>query len=80
MLAVSTTDQIRLANLWDMDLRLAKSIRLGNASLTLAGDLFNVFNSNTELYRNPSAGGSAYNRLDEILAPRIARLSARFTF
>src|SRR5205814_1051294 len=80
VLAVSTTDQIRLSNLWDMDLRLAKSIRLGGASLTLAGDLFNVFNSNTELYRNPSAGGSSYNRLDEILAPRIARLSARFTF
>jgi hypothetical protein len=80
VLAVSTIDQIRLKNLWDLDLRLAKSLKLGGASLTVAADLFNVFNSNTELYRNPSAGGTAYNRLDEILAPRIARLSARFTF
>jgi len=80
VLAVSTTDQIRLKNLWDLDLRLAKSIRFGGASLTLAGDLFNVFNANTELYRNPNASGTAFNRLDEILAPRIARLSARFTF
>ncbi|HEU0107814.1 MAG TPA: hypothetical protein VFT38_16655, partial [Vicinamibacteria bacterium] len=80
VLAVSTTDQIRLKNLWDLDLRVAKSIRFGGASLTLAGDLFNVFNANTELYRNPSASGTAFNRLDEILAPRIARVSARFTF
>jgi carboxypeptidase family protein/TonB-dependent receptor-like protein len=79
MLGVSTTDQVRLKNLWDMDLRLAKSLKLGGANLTLAGELFNLFNSNTELYRNPQANG-AYNRLDEILAPRIARLSARFTF
>jgi hypothetical protein len=80
VLAVSTTDQIRLKNLWDLDLRLAKSLRLGGASLTLAGEIFNALNSNTELYRNPSASSTSFNRLDEILAPRIARVSARFTF
>src|SRR5262249_34672580 len=80
MLGVSTTDQIRLKSLWDMDFRLAKSLRLGTANLTIAGELFNLFDSNTELYRSPQANSSAYNRLDEILAPRIARLSARITF
>jgi hypothetical protein len=80
VLAVSTTDQIRLKNLWDVDLRVAKSIRLGGAHLTVAGELFNALNSNTELYRNPSATSTSFNRLDEILAPRIARVSARFTF
>jgi hypothetical protein len=80
VLAVSTTDQIRLKNLWDVDLRVAKNIRLGGAHLTVAGELFNALNANTELYRNPSATSTSFNRLDEILAPRIARLSARFTF
>ena len=55
VLAVDTTDQIRLKNLWDLDLRLAKSLRFGSTNLTLAGEIFNVFNSNTELYRNPNA-------------------------
>ena len=80
VLAVSQTDQLRLKNLWDLDLRLAKSLRLGAANLILAGELFNEFNSNSDLYRNPDASSTVYNRLDEILAPRIARLSARFTF
>jgi len=80
VLAVSTTDQIRLKSLWDLDVRLAKTMRFGGASVTLAGEIFNAFNSNTELYRNPSATSTSFNRLDEILAPRIARLSAKFSF
>jgi Carboxypeptidase regulatory-like domain len=80
VLAVSSTDQIRLKNLWDLDLRLAKSIKFGGASLTVAGEIFNALNANTELYRNPNATSTSLNRLDEILAPRIARVSARFTF
>jgi hypothetical protein len=80
VLAVDTTDQIRLKNLWDLDVRLAKTLRFGGASVTLAGEIFNALNANTELYRNPNATSTSFNRLDEILAPRIARLSARFTF
>jgi hypothetical protein len=80
VLAVSTTDQIRLKSLWDLDVRLAKTLRFGGSSVTLAGEIFNALNANTELYRNPSATSTSFNRLDEILAPRIARLSARFTF
>ncbi|HEX6739844.1 MAG TPA: TonB-dependent receptor [Vicinamibacteria bacterium] len=80
VLAVSETDQIRLKNLWDLDLRLAKSLKFRGTNVTLAGEVFNLLNANTELYRNPSATSSSFNRLDEILAPRIARLSARLTF
>jgi hypothetical protein len=80
VLAVSEVDEIRLKNLWDLDVRLAKSLRIRGASITLAGEVFNVLNANTELYRNPSATSATFNRLDEILAPRIARVSARLTF
>jgi hypothetical protein len=80
VLAVSETDQIRLKNLWDVDLRLAKSLKLRGTSVTVAAEVFNLLNASTELYRNPSATSSSFNRLDEILAPRIARLSARLTF
>jgi hypothetical protein len=80
VLAVNTTDQLRLKNLWDLDVRLAKTMRFGGAHVTLAGEIFNALNANTELYRNPNATSTSLNRLDEILAPRIARVSARFTF
>jgi hypothetical protein len=73
-------DAIRLKNLWNLDLRLAKNLRLGGANLILAGEVFNALNANTELYRNPQANATTFNRLDEILAPRIARISARLTF
>ena len=39
-----------------------------------------MFNANTELYRNPNAAGATFNRLDEILAPRIVRFGVRFSF
>jgi hypothetical protein len=80
VLAVSNTDDIRLKNLWDLDLRLAKNLRFGGTNITIAGEVFNALNANTELYRNPAATSTSFNRLDEILAPRIARLSARLTF
>jgi hypothetical protein len=80
VLAVGDTDQVRLPNLWNLDLRLAKNIKFGGANLVLGVEVFNALNSNTELYRNPSASSTAFNRLDEILAPRIVRLGARMTF
>ncbi|PYQ23569.1 MAG: hypothetical protein DMF81_08345, partial [Acidobacteria bacterium] len=67
--------------MWDLDLRLAKNFRLGgNTRLTLAGEVFNTFNSNTELFRTTEVTSSGLNQLNEILAPRIVRISARLTF
>ena len=73
-------DKSRYPSVWDLDLRLAKNLKLGSGRLTLAAEVFNAFNSNTDLFRNTDATSNALNRLDEILAPRIARFSARFTF
>jgi hypothetical protein len=39
-----------------------------------------VFNGNTELNRVRQANAASFNRLDEILSPRILRLGARFSF
>ena len=80
VLAVGEVDDVRLPNLWNLDARLAKNFKLGRTNLVVAGEVFNALNANTALYRNPQANGSTFNRLDEILAPRIARVSARFSF
>jgi len=74
-------DDTRLPALWDLDLRLAKTFRFGeSARVMLSAEMFNVFNSNTELNRVHDASSDAFNRLDEILAPRIVRFGARVSF
>jgi hypothetical protein len=82
VLATSTEqDTQRFPDLWDVDLRLAKSFSFGERlRLTLSTEMFNVFNSNTEMNRINDFDSSAYRRLDEILAPRIVRFGARVSF
>jgi hypothetical protein len=79
-LATEALDSERYPDLWNLDLRLAKNFKFGRANLNIAADLFNVFNSNTELNRIRQANSSTFNRLDEILSPRILRLGARLSF
>jgi hypothetical protein len=74
-------DSNRFPDLWNVDLRLAKNIKLGGRSnLTLSAEMFNVLNSGTELKRIADASANSYNRLDEILAPRIVRFGAKLGF
>jgi hypothetical protein len=80
-LATPRIDSERHPNLWNLDLSLARRIELGEGrGVRLALDLFNVFNSSTELNRFRQANSAAFNRLDEILSPRILRLGAELTF
>jgi hypothetical protein len=81
VLAEGPIDQFRYPNVWDVDLRLAKNLGLGGSRrITIAAEVFNALNANTELYRNTDATSSALNRLDEILAPRIFRISGMLSF
>jgi len=80
ILAISSIEDERLPDLFDMDLRLAKNLKLGGTRLTLSVECFNMFNSNTEINRVVNASSSVYNRLEEIMAPRIVRFGARFGF
>ena len=74
-------DQFRYPNVWDLDLRLAKNLGFGgHRRLTIAAEVFNAFNANTEMFRTTEVTSNSLNQLNEILAPRIARISARFSF
>jgi hypothetical protein len=79
-LAQPRVDEDRYENVWDLDLRLAKQVRLGRAGLTLGAELFNVFNSGVVLRRDGNARAESFDRIDEILSPRILRLGVRLTF
>ncbi len=89
LLAVSELDTERLPSVYNLDLRLAYNLRFGSSAVIVSADLFNVFNSNTELSRarqasspawDKSTGTGSFNRLDEILNPRVFRLGLRFQF
>jgi hypothetical protein len=73
-------DQVRFDDLWNLDLRLAKNLSIGPASVMFAADLFNVFNSNTEINRVRNAGSTTFQRLTQNLSPRIFRFGMRLSF
>jgi hypothetical protein len=81
VLATPEVDTNRYPNLWDLDLRVANNIKLsGPFTLNLAADLFNVMNSNTVLQRTRQVNAAAFGTLQEVLAPRILRVTASFKF
>ncbi len=80
VLAVPNMDTERYADVWDLDLRLAKNIRLGGGSFVLTADAFNVFNSNVVLDRTRTAETDSFRTINEVLNPRIFRFGVRFNF
>jgi hypothetical protein len=90
-LATASIDEKTYDDLWNFDLRLAKTFKFGKAGMTLSAELFNVMNSSTVLsrYRYANAGPftdaaagaeAGLGRIEEVISPRILRVGARFTF
>jgi len=91
-LATIPVDSLRYDNVYDADLRLAKTLKFGHgAGLTLSAEWFNVFNNNVVLSRYRYANSSSFTntsqgaisgegRVEEILAPSVFRFGARFQF
>ena len=73
-------DATRYDDVWDLDLRLAKNVKLGPTAVTFSAEAFNLFNSGTTLQRFRQVNSDTLRRIDEILSPRIVRFGARFTF
>lgn len=71
-------DSNRFEDLWNLDLRWAKHARFGDrGTLQFTADLFNVFNSNTEITRERNAAATTFRRLGSNLSPRILRFGVR---
>ena len=80
VLATPKVDSVRYDNVWDVDLRLAKNVKMGRATVTLSAEGFNLFNSNTTLQVNRQINTSTSLRINEIMSPRIVRVGARLSF
>ncbi len=80
VLATPTVDALRYSAVWDADLRLARNVKLGAASVTLSAEAFNIFNSGVTLQAFRQINSASLGRIDEILSPRIVRFGARLGF
>jgi hypothetical protein len=80
VLAVSDVNEIRLDNLYLLDLRLAKTFQYERLGFTLAAEIFNLLNAGTSNAKVVDLSSGTFGRTDEILAPRIMRLVAKFKF
>jgi Carboxypeptidase regulatory-like domain/TonB-dependent Receptor Plug Domain len=73
VLVTPEIDTLRLPNLWNTDLRVARAFNARGLRIRLIGDLFNVFNANTALVRNNNIQSPSFNTLAQNLSPRIFR-------
>ena len=81
VLATPEVDVTRYPQLWDLDLRLAKNVKItGPLVFNVSADVFNVMNSNTELGRTRRLNSAAFGQLNDILSPRIARITVGIKF
>ena len=81
ILTSTETDKFRHATLTELDLRLAKEIRIWRGGVTLSVDAFNILNKQTILQRNVTRLNlAASNRITELQSPRVFRLGARVNF
>jgi Carboxypeptidase regulatory-like domain/TonB-dependent Receptor Plug Domain len=82
-LQVMVTPQIdsrRLPNVWDTDVRAAKTLKINTVNLRLILDVFNLFNANTALVRNDNIASPTFDTLAQNLSPRIARIGVTVGF
>jgi hypothetical protein len=80
VLVTPTPDHLRFADLWNLDLRLQKNMKFGRGNAVISLDLFNVFNSNTELNRQRNLKAANFQLLTDNLSPRILRVGLRLGF
>ena len=80
LLLTSGVDQFRLDPVTSFDVRLEKMFKFGTTNVAFDFDIFNLFNNATVLGLQYDARSTAYNTVQEIMQPRIARLGLRFNF
>ena len=78
--ALNSADEYRLDDVHVLDLRVEKEFSVSDFSFTVGAELFNVFNESTVLQREHRLQRANSDHVQEILSPRVARLSVRFSF
>jgi hypothetical protein len=81
MIAFGDIDEFRMDDVVSLDLHLGKSFNFTDSvGLEVGADVFNVFNSATILQHQLRIDSSTFLEPQEVLGPRLLRLSARARF
>jgi hypothetical protein len=70
----------RLSTVTSFDVRVANAFTIGRSNLIFDLDVFNLTNANTVLGREYDLRLTSFNRVREIMNPRILRLGLRMNF
>jgi hypothetical protein len=76
----ATVGKHRLPSVKSLDARIEKMFTFDRANLAIDVDIFNVFNHGFVLGRIYDVSSSNFNRVAEVMNPRIARFGVRVTF
>ena len=88
---IDQVDTFRYDNVYELDMRLAKTFQFGALAVTPAAELFNVANAGTVLQRVQRVGdyrastgkfsaNDSFNQITEVQSPRIVRLGINVAF
>jgi hypothetical protein len=80
VLVVPAIDYKRYDNLWNTDVRVARTFHANRASIRVIGDIFNLMNANTVLVRNGNITSTSFNALSQNLSPRCVRFGVVLGF
>lgn len=80
VLVTPAIDTFRYDNVWDGDVRAARTFKLQAISLRVTGDVFNVLNANTVFVRNNNILSTTFNQIAQNMSPRIFRIGVEVRF
>ena len=80
VLVTPAIDTFRYDNVWDGDVRAARTFKIQTLSLRVTGDVFNVMNANTVFVRNNNILSTSFNQIAQNMSPRIFRIGLEFRF
>ena len=77
---VGESDDFRVDDIITTDVRVDKEFQISDFGITVGLDIFNLFNDGYVVQRENDLGTSRAGFVDQIIGPRIARLSVRLAF
>jgi hypothetical protein len=79
-LSAGDSDLLRMDDIFLVNLKLSKLFTMGSTKVTVACEVFNATNDDAIIQQSRRVDSSTYGRINETLAPRIARFSATINF
>jgi Carboxypeptidase regulatory-like domain/TonB-dependent Receptor Plug Domain len=80
VVVISDVDSYRLPNVHSVDGRISKALNYKNYTANIDFDVFNMFNTATTLGKQYDVTASNFNKVLEIVNPRILRIGFRVSF